>query len=50
MADVVERTLDTLPTTITSTAIPRTFRLFDHVIRWRVGPYKSWAGVIAEAS
>jgi hypothetical protein len=50
MIDMVERTLDTLPTTITSTAIPRTFRLFDHVIRWRVGPYKSWAGVNAEAS
>jgi len=50
MIDMVERTLDTLPTTITSMAIPSTSRLFDHAIRWRVGPYKFWAGVIGEAS
>jgi hypothetical protein len=50
VTDVIERTLDTLPTTITSTAIPSTSRLFDHAIRWRVGRYKSWAGAIGEAS
>jgi hypothetical protein len=50
MIDVVKRTLDTLPTTITSTAIPSTSRLLDHAIRWRVGHYRSWAGVIGEAS
>jgi hypothetical protein len=50
VGQVVERTLDTLPTTITSMAIPSTSRLFDHAIRWRVGPYKFWAGVIGEAS
>jgi hypothetical protein len=50
LLDAVERTLDTLPTTITSTAIPSTSRLLDHAIRWRVGHYRSWAGVIGEAS
>src|ERR1700737_5113856 len=50
MPDVVERTLDTLPTTITSMAIPRTPRLLHHPTRRRVGPYKFWAGVIGEAS
>jgi hypothetical protein len=48
--DVVERTLDTLPTTITSTAIPSTSRLFDHAIRWRGARYRSWAGVIGKIS
>jgi hypothetical protein len=48
--DAVEGTLDTLPTTITSTVIPSMSRLFEHAIRWRVGRYKSWAGVIGEVS
>jgi hypothetical protein len=50
VGQVVEGTLDTLPTTITSTVIPSMSRLFEHAIRWRVGRYKSWAGVIGEVS
>jgi hypothetical protein len=48
--DGIERLLDTLPTTITSTAIPTVFRLFDHAIRWSAKRCKSWAGAIGKAS
>jgi hypothetical protein len=46
----VERTLDTLPTIITSTAIPTVFGLFDDAIRWRAKHCKSWAGAIGKAT
>jgi hypothetical protein len=46
----VERTLDTLPTTITSMAIPSRCRLFEPTTLWKAKRWRCWVGVTDKVS